>query len=104
MVKTTSKKPEQEGKSNPGNAAVGDAPVAAPQKIDLSLPAIKDAISKGQSAIKEGKSKADAARLIFGLLQGEAKEVIVAAFVSGANLTDKGALTYWYNCKRKQEK
>jgi hypothetical protein len=25
----------------------------------------------------------------------------VAAFVEGASLTPKGALTYWYNCRRK---
>jgi hypothetical protein len=32
------------------------------------------------------------------------KELVTAAFVAGAGLTPKGAVTYWYNCKRKAEK
>lgn len=74
------------------------------KKLDLSKDAIKQAISQGKALIKEGKSKADAARLIYGLLNKESKEVIIAAFVQGATLTEKGAVTYWYNCKRKAEK
>lgn len=77
---------------------------ATKKAIDLSKPAIKEAIQKGKALLKEGKSKADAARLIFSLIEKEDKEVIVAAFVEGASLTDKGALTYWYNCRRKKEK
>jgi hypothetical protein len=30
--------------------------------------------------------------------------VIVQAFIAGANLTPKGAQTYFYNCKRKMRK
>ncbi|PHR85800.1 MAG: hypothetical protein COA76_17410 [Moritella sp.] len=31
-------------------------------------------------------------------------ETVVKAFVDGATLTPKGALTYWYNCRRKLQK
>ena len=81
-------------------------PAAAvePKKIDLSKPQIKEAIAKGKALIKDGKSKADAAMVIFEALKAEDKEVVVAAFVQGATLTEKGAVTYWYNCRRKSKK
>jgi len=72
--------------------------------IDLSKPAIKDAITKGKAFIKEGKTKVDAAMLIFESLKNEDKEVIIAAIVDGASLTEKGAVTYFYNCRRKSKK
>jgi len=75
-----------------------------PKKIDLNQPLIKDAIAKGQALIKEGKSKADAAMVIYEALKAEDKEVIAAAFVLGATLTEKGAVTYFYNCRRKSKK
>ena len=75
-----------------------------PKKIDLSKPQIKEAIAKGKALIKEGKSKADAAMVIFEALKAEDKEVVIAAFVQGATLTEKGAVTYWYNCRRKSKK
>jgi len=78
--------------------------VVEPKKIDLNREPIKSAIAQGLELIHSGKSKADAARAIFGVLNNEPKEVIVAAFVAGATLTEKGALTYWYNCKRKAKK
>lgn len=71
---------------------------------DLEKPVIKQAISQGKALIAEGKSKADAARAIYSAISGEDKDVIVAAFVDGATLTPKGALTYWYNCRRKASK
>lgn len=77
---------------------------AEPKKIDLTKEPIKGAIAQGLELIHSGKSKADAARAIYGVLKDEQKEVIVAAFVAGATLTEKGALTYWYNCKRKAKK
>lgn len=75
-----------------------------PKKIDLGKAAIKDAIAKGKAVIKEGKSKADAAMVIFEALKDEEKDVVIAAFVQGATLTEKGAVTYWYNCRRKAKK
>lgn len=79
------------------------APVE-PKKIDLNTQAIKDAIAKGKTLIKDGKSKADAAMAIFGALRAEEKEVVIAAFIQGATLTERGAVTYWYNCRRKSSK
>ena len=75
-----------------------------PKKIDLGKAAIKEAIAKGKGVIKEGKSKADAAMVIFEALKNEEKDVVIAAFVQGATLTEKGAVTYWYNCRRKVKK
>jgi hypothetical protein len=77
----------------------------APQgKTDIGKDAVKKAIAQGQALIKEGKSKAEASQAMYAVLKDEPREVTVAAFVSGASLTEKGALTYWYNCKRKAEK
>jgi hypothetical protein len=85
--------------------ATKPAPVAAePKKIDLNKPLIKDAIAKGKELLKEGKTKADVAMVIFNALKAEDKEVVIAAFVQGAGLTEKGSVTYWYNCKRKARK
>lgn len=96
-------KPDQPTETTGTAASIGDAatPEATP---DLSKPAIQQAISQGKALIAEGKSKADAARAIFAAIAAEPKEVIVAAFVEGATLTEKGALTYWYNCRRKASK
>lgn len=72
-----------------------------PKKIDLGKAEIKEAITKGKAIIKEGKSKAEAAMVIFKTLKDEEKDVVIAAFIQGATLTEKGAVTYWYNCRRK---
>jgi len=68
-----------------------------------SVPAdiIQQAIADGKALIAEGKSKADAAMAIFRMIGEGSQETVVQAFVEGATLTPKGALTYWYNCKRK---
>lgn len=65
---------------------------------------IKSAIDQGLSLIGEGKPKIEAAMAIFLALEGEPQETVVRAFVDGATLTEKGALTYWYNCRRKVKK
>ena len=75
-----------------------------PKKIDLNKPAIKEAITKGKVIIAEGKSKVDAAMSIYQALSAEEKEVIIAAFIQGSTLTEKGAVTYFYNCRRKFKK
>ncbi|MGB8414466.1 MAG: hypothetical protein WCE23_16745, partial [Candidatus Binatus sp.] len=93
-------KKEVEIKSTPKT----EAKVEPAKKIDLNKPSIKEAIAQGKAIIKDGKSKADAARAIYALTKDEPKEIIVAAFVEGATLTPKGALTYWYNCKRRAAK
>ncbi len=51
--------------------------------------------------IKDGKPKVEAATAMFQKLKGADRETVVAAFVEGAGLTEKGAVTYWYNCRRK---
>ena len=90
---------------NPNAEAVTDRPVVIePKKIDLNKLVIKEAITKGKAMIAEGKSKVDAAMSIYQALSAEEKEVIIAAFVQGATLTEKGAVTYFYNCRRKFKK
>jgi hypothetical protein len=70
----------------------------------MNKQSIKDAIAKGKELLKEGKTKADVAMVIFEALKAEEKDVVIAAFVQGAGLTEKGSVTYWYNCKRKAGK
>jgi len=91
-------KVEQPASAKPAESA------PAPKKIDLEEPAVKKAIEEGQAVIKDGKSKADAAWAIYGHLKDQGKELIVAAFIKGATLTEKGALTYWYNCRKRVAK
>ena len=62
---------------------------------------IAQAILEGQALISEGKTKVEAAMAIYRHLQESPQEVVLQAFVEGASLTPKGALTYWYNCRRK---
>jgi len=38
---------------------------------------------------------------MFELIHDEDREIISKAFMEGANLTEKGSMTYFYNCKRK---
>ena len=38
---------------------------------------------------------------IFRAIGNQPQDIVLQAFVDGATLTPKGALTYWYNCKRK---
>jgi transcriptional/translational regulatory protein YebC/TACO1 len=76
------------------------------KKPDLNKESIKKAIAKGKEVLKSGKTKADAAREIYPLVKDESREVIVQVFMQGATLTERGAMTYFYNIKRKlgQEK
>jgi hypothetical protein len=62
------------------------------------------AVQIGQTAIKEGKTKADAVRMMFPMVFEEPREVIWQAFIDGAGLTDKGAVTYLYNVRRAHKK
>ena len=62
------------------------APAAVePKKIDLNKPVIKDAIAKGKELLKEGKTKADVAMVIFEALKDEDKDTVIAAFVQGVS-------------------
>lgn len=64
----------------------------------------KRAIDIGIQTLKGGGSKADAARAIFRLLVDEHREVVLRAFIEGAEVTIKGSPTYYYNISRKYKK
>ena len=65
---------------------------------------IKQAVSEGKALIKDGKTKVEATTAMFKTLKGADRETVVAAFIEGAGLTEKGAVTYFYNCRRKPAK
>ena len=100
----TAAKPTAPAAATPATLTKPAPAAIEPKKIDLNKPPIKDAIAKGKELLKEGKTKADVAMVIFEALKAEEKDVVIAAFVQGATLTEKGAVTYWYNCKRKAKK
>lgn len=82
--------------------------MASKAKTTETVPAdetvIAKAVAEGRTMIAAGKSKIDTALAIYETLEGMAQDVIVKAFVDGATLTEKGALTYWYNCRRRLAK
>ena len=65
---------------------------------------IAKAIAEGRKMIEAGKSKIDTALAMYEQLEGMEQDVVVKAFIEGATLTEKGALTYWYNCRRRLAK
>jgi hypothetical protein len=67
---------------------------------------VKKAVSLGRDILKNkpDATKADVALAMFELLIDEPREIIAQAFVDGAGLTPKGAMTYFYNTKRKHVK
>lgn len=73
-------------------------------KTETNVEAVKAAVAAGKVLIGEGKTKAEAAMAIYLQIEAESQETVVKAFVEGATLTEKGALTYWYNCRRKLKK
>ena len=75
------------------------------KKVDLNKDVVKKAVALGKDMLKKGdKTKADVARTMYEMLKSEDKEVVLHAFVQGAGLTEKGAVTYLYNIKRKEKK
>ena len=62
---------------------------------------LASAISEGKSILKECGSKASAARRIYELIHDEHRHIILKAFIEGADVTPKGAPTYYYNISRK---
>jgi hypothetical protein len=83
---------------NPPASTKATTEVAFPKET------IKQAISEGKALIKDGKTKVEAATAMFKTLKGADRETVVAAFIDGCGLTEKGAVTYWYNCRRKAGK
>lgn len=61
----------------------------------------RQAISEGRQILADSGSKASAARHIYGLLQSESRDVVLRAFIEGADVTPKGSPTYFYNISRK---
>ncbi len=62
------------------------------------------AIDMGKQMISEGKTKIEAAMAIYGQLKNLPQQTVVDAFIAGASLTPKGALTYWYTCRRRSNR
>ena len=61
----------------------------------------KRAINEGRDQLVQHRSKAAAARIIYHLLHNESRDVVLQAFIEGADITIKGAPTYYYNITRK---
>ena len=79
------------------------------EKTEVPTPrdatAYKKAVTLGRSLSKKPENtKADIARQMFDLIKSEDKAVIANAFIEGAKLTPKGAMTYVYNCRRSANK
>lgn len=84
--------------------AEAKAPAKEPVK-PTNPAAVKKAVTQGKEILKQPeKTKADAARVIYAMIAGEPRDIIIQAFIDGAGLTPKGAQTYFYNCKRKAKK
>ncbi|MHC4906893.1 MAG: hypothetical protein ACYTBW_01325 [Planctomycetota bacterium] len=67
----------------------------SPQKV-------KQAITLGKKLSKTPDiTKVSVATQMFELIHDEDREVVSKAFMEGANLTEKGSMTYYYNCRRK---
>ena len=67
-----------------------------PKDLDAYLKSLE----LGQSLITEGKTKVEATRAMYPLIKDESRETICQAFVDGAGLTERGAVTYFYNAVR----
>lgn len=77
-------------------------PTEAPTPKNVAQ--IADAVKKGRAIIAEGKTKADAVKVMYPLIKDEHREIIWKAFEEGASLTPKGAITYLYNVERHHKK
>ena len=71
-------------------------PITAKDALRLEI-----AIKEGKSILKDSGSKASAARRIYELIHDEHRDIILKAFIEGADVTPKGAPTYFYNISRK---
>ena len=72
-------------------------PTPAPK--DLAL--YRQAVEAGRQTLVDERSKAAAARVIFKMLSNETRDVVLQAFIEGADITPKGSPTYYYNITRK---
>jgi hypothetical protein len=76
-------------------------PAVSVQDDLASAEAVALAVTVGKEQIAAGATKAFAAWSMYESLNHLPREVVVKAFIEGAGLTEKGAMTYWYNCRRK---
>lgn len=67
-------------------------------------PAVDKAVAAGKASIAQGKSKVDATRAMFPLVEHLPREVIWQTFQEGASLTERGAITYHYNRIREKKR
>ena len=79
--------------------------MAENQKTDAIKPEnsenFKKAVNLGNELSKNPDlTKADITRQMYQFIGEEKREVIAQAFIEGANLTPKGAMTYVYNVRR----
>lgn len=65
---------------------------------------IKEAVQKGREIIQNGGTKVQASKAMYELIHNLEQDEIVGAFEEGAALTPRGALTYFYNCRRNAKK
>ena len=89
--------------SNDANATAPTEEAAPVDQVENTV-LIDEAVTAGRLLIEQGKPKIEAAMVIYEKLEELPQETVVKAFIDGANLTTKGALTYWYNCRRKLKK
>ena len=82
----------------------GNSNSLIPSPIPFNQSRYKEAISFGQQVLLEQGSKAAAALEIFKILKDESREVVLQAFIEGANITPKGSPTYFYDITRKLRK
>lgn len=63
---------------------------------------VREAVALGKKLSKTPEiTKVSVANQMFALIHDESREVIAKALMEGANLTEKGSMTYYYNCRRK---
>ncbi len=77
--------------------AEANQPAPVPNDLDL----YSQAIEAGRQTLVDERSKAAAARVIFKILANESRDVVLQAFIEGADITPKGSPTYYYNITRK---
>ncbi len=82
--------------------AIADTPADPIEPSDPEL--YRHAIAEGQQVLADSGSKAAASRRIFELIHSETREIILQAFIEGAEVTPKGAPTYFYNISRKSKR
>jgi len=67
-----------------------------------NLRKVEEAVALGKKLSKTPEiTKVSVASQMFALIHDEPREVIAKAFMEGASLTEKGSMTYFYNCRRK---